>query len=67
MDEKGKLLKIEVEPEELDEGMEGGGALKRRVTESIAMIRDTKWKENIQKQERGGLLLQGGSLPQVQV
>ena len=51
LDKKGELLKIEAEPEELDEDMEGGGAPKHQVTQSIAMIRDTKWKENIQKQE----------------
>ena len=51
LDQKGELLKIEVEPEELDEGTVGGGAPKCRVTQSIATIRDTKRKENIQKQE----------------
>ena len=38
LDEKGELLKIEAEPEELDEGTEGGGAPKRRVTQSIVLI-----------------------------
>ena len=38
VDEEGKLLKIEAEPEELDEGTEGGGALKRRVTQSIVSL-----------------------------
>ena len=51
LDKKGELLKIEAEPEEPDEGTEGGGALKRRVTQFIVSIRDAKWKENIEKQE----------------
>ena len=51
VDEEGELLKIEAEPEELDEGTEGGGALKRQVTQSIVSIRDAKRKENIEKQE----------------
>ena len=51
LDEKGELLKIEAEPEEPDEGTEGGGALKRWVTQSIVSIRDAKWRENIEKQE----------------
>ena len=38
LDEKGELLKIEAEPEEPDEGMEGGGAPKRWVTQSIVSI-----------------------------
>ena len=38
LDKKGELLKIEVEPEELDEGTEGGGAPKRWVTQSIVLI-----------------------------
>ena len=38
LDEKGELLKIEAEPEELDEDTEGGGAPKRWVTQSIATI-----------------------------
>ena len=38
LDEKGELLKIEAEPEELDEGTEGGGAPKRWVTQSIVLI-----------------------------
>ena len=59
LDKKGELLKIEAEPEELDEGTEGGGAPKRRVTQSIATIRDTKRKENIQKQERQWFALIG--------
>ena len=51
LDKKGELLKMEAEPEELDEDTEGGGAPKRRVTQSIVSIRDAKWKENIEKQE----------------
>ena len=51
VDEKGELLKIEAEPEEPDEGTEGGGK-KRWVTQSVASIRDAKRKENIKKQER---------------
>ena len=51
LDEEGELLKMEVEPEEPDEGMDGGGAPKRRVTQSIVSIRDAKRKENIKKQE----------------
>ena len=47
--ELDELLKIESEPEELDEGTEGGGAPKQRVTQSIVSIRDAKWKENIEK------------------
>ena len=38
LDEKGKLLKIKAEPEELDKDMEGGGAPKHRVTQFIAVI-----------------------------
>ena len=38
VDEEGELLKIEAEPEEPDEGMESGGASKRRVTQSIASL-----------------------------
>ena len=59
LDEKGELLKIEVEPEEPDEGTEGGSAPKRRVTQSIVSIRDAKWKENIEKQERQWFALTG--------
>ena len=51
LDKKGELLKIEAEPEGPDKDTEGGGAPKLRVTQSIATIQDTKWKENIQKQE----------------
>ena len=51
LEEKGELLKIEVEPEEPDKGTEGGGALKRWVTQSIVSIRDAKRKKNIEKQE----------------
>ena len=51
VDEEGELLKIEAEPEEPDEGTEGGSAPKRRVTQSIVSIRDAKRKENIEKQE----------------
>ena len=46
-DKKGMLLKIEVEPEGQDKDMEGGGALKKRVTQSILLIRDARRKENI--------------------
>ena len=59
LDKKGELLKMEAEPEELDEDTEGGGAPKRQVTQSIASIRDTKQKENIQKQERRWFALTG--------
>ena len=52
VDEKGELLKVEAEPEELDESTEDGGAQKRRITRSIVSIRDAKRKENIEKQER---------------
>ena len=38
VDEKGELLKIEAEPEEPDEGTEGGGPQKRWVTQSIVLI-----------------------------
>ena len=51
LDKKGELLKIEAEPEELDEGTKGGGAPKRWVTQSIVSIRDAKRRENIEKQE----------------
>ena len=51
VDEEGKLLKIEAETEEPDDGMEGDGAWKQRVTQSIVSIRDAKWKENIEKHE----------------
>ena len=50
-DEEGELLKIEAETEESDDGMEGDGARKRWVTQSIVSIRDAKRKENIEKQE----------------
>ena len=59
VDEEGELLKIEVETEELDDGMEGDGARKQRVTQSIVSIRDTKRKENIEKQERRWFALAG--------
>ena len=59
VDEEGELLKIEMEPEEPDEGTECGGALKRQVTQSIVSIRDAKWKENIEKQERRWFALAG--------
>ena len=52
VNEKGELLKVEVEPEEPDESTEDGGTRKRRVTQSIVSIRDAKRKENIEKQER---------------
>ena len=38
VDEEGELLKIETEPEEPDEGMEGGGVSKRWVTQSIVSL-----------------------------
>ena len=38
VDEEGELLKIEAEPEEPDEGTEGGGASKRWVTQSIVSL-----------------------------
>ena len=38
LDEKGEVLKMEVEPEEPDEDTEGGGAPKRRVTQSVVSI-----------------------------
>ena len=38
LDEKGEVLKMEAEPEEPDEDTEGGGAPKRRVTESVVAI-----------------------------
>ena len=41
VDEEGELLKIEAEPEEPEEpdkGTEGGGAPKRRVTQSIVSL-----------------------------
>ena len=59
LDEKGEVLKMEAEPEEPDEDTEGGGTPKRRVTQSVVAIRDTKWKENIQKQERRWFALAG--------
>ena len=59
LDEKGELLKIEAEPEEPDKDTEGGGTPKRRVTQSIVLIRDAKWKENIEKQERRWFALTG--------
>ena len=37
-DEKGEFLKIEAEPEGPDKDMEGGGAPKRWVTQSIVSI-----------------------------
>ena len=58
-DEEGELLKIEAETEELDDGMEGDGARKQRVTQSIVLIRDAKQKENIEKQERRWFALAG--------
>ena len=59
VDEEGELLKIEVEPEEPDEGTEGGGAPKRRVTQSIVLLRDAKRKKNIEKQEQRWFALAG--------
>ena len=59
MDEKGELLKMEAEPEEPDEDTEGGRAPKHQVTQSVISIRDTKRKENIQKQERQWFALTG--------
>ena len=59
LDEKGELLKIEVEPEEPDKGTEGGGAQKRWVTQSIVSIRDAKRRKNIEKQERQWFALTG--------
>ena len=59
VDEEVELLKIEAEPEEPDEGMESGGASKRLVTQSIASLRDTKWKKNIKKQENRWFALVG--------
>ena len=59
VDEEGELLKIEAEPEEPDEGMEGGGAPKRRVTQSIVSLRDAKRKKNIEKQEQRWFALAG--------
>ena len=59
VDEEGKLLKIEAEPEEPDKGTEGGGAPKRRVTQSIVSLRDTKRNENIEKQEQRWFALAG--------
>ena len=67
VDEEGKLLKIEAEPEEPDEGTESGCASKRRVTQSIASLRDAKQKKNIEKQEQRCLRWRGRSLLQVQV
>ena len=59
VDEKGELLNIEAEPEEPDEGTEGGGPQKRRIIQSIVSIRDAKRKENIEKQERQWFALAG--------
>ena len=59
VDEEGELLKIEAEPEVPDEGMEGSGASKRWVTQSIASLRDDKRKKNIEKQEQQWFALAG--------
>ena len=59
VEEEGKLLKIEAETEEPNDGMEGVGAWKQRVTQSIVLIRDAKRKENIKKQERRWFALAG--------
>ena len=59
VDEEGELLKIEAEPEELDEGTEGGGASKRWVAQSIVSLRDAKRKKNIEKQEQRWFALAG--------
>ena len=59
LEEKGELLKIEVEPGEPDEDTEGGGTPKRQVTQSIVSICDTKRKENIEKQEQWWFVLAG--------
>ena len=59
VDEEGKLLKIEAEPEEPDESTENGGAVKRPVTQSVASLRDTKWKKNIERQEQRWFALAG--------
>ena len=59
VDEEGELLKIEAETEEPDDGMEGDGTQKQRITQSIVLIRDAKRKENIEKQERRWFALAG--------
>ena len=59
VDKEGELLKIEAETEEPDNGMEDDGAWKQWVTQSIVSIRDAKWKENIEKQERQWFALAG--------
>ena len=48
-----------MEPEKPDEGTEGGGAAKRRVTQSIVSLRDSKRKKNIEKQEQRWFALAG--------
>ena len=58
VDEEGELLKTEAETEEPDDGMEGDGARKQRVTQSIVSIRDAK-RKNIEKQERRWFALAG--------
>ena len=59
VDEEGELLKIEAEPEEPDKGTENGGAVKRRVTQSVALLRDAKRKKNIERQEKRWFALAG--------
>ena len=59
LDEKGKLLRTELEPEEPDKDTKGGGAPKRQVPQSIVSIQDAKRKENIEKQEQRWFALTG--------
>ena len=51
LDEGSELTEKKVETEEPDDGAQGEIPPKRRVTQSIAALRDTKRKENIMKQE----------------
>ena len=67
LDEIGEVLKMEAELEKPDEETEGGGAPKRRVTQSVAAIQDTNGRRTLRSMKSGGLLLQERSLWQVQV
>ena len=60
LDEGGGLQKEEAEKGELDDGTEGEIPRKRRATQSIASLKDTKRKENIAKQEQRWMELTEG-------
>ena len=60
LDESGGPQKEEAEAGEPDDGMEGEIPCKRRATQSIASLKDTKRRENIMKQEQRWMELTAG-------